>query len=106
MLVLQFYHGRLIWVHNVKRKWELTGGKLEPGETVIQSPILSSSLVSSSFFYPLSFSSFFYFFFPTFLFSSFFLPFFFLFLSLPSPSLPVSLLLLISPLPDTEQSFH
>ena len=42
VLVIQYYAGGLIWVHNAKRQWELTGGKLEPGETVLQAAVRES----------------------------------------------------------------
>ncbi|EPC17357.1 ADP-ribose pyrophosphatase, NUDIX hydrolase family [Lacticaseibacillus paracasei subsp. paracasei Lpp122] len=35
VLIIQFFNAGIIWVHNSKRRWELTGGKLEPGETMV-----------------------------------------------------------------------
>ncbi|MDE3281240.1 NUDIX domain-containing protein [Lacticaseibacillus parahuelsenbergensis] len=42
VLVVQFFNGGIIWVHNSKRQWELTGGKLEAGETLAQAAVRES----------------------------------------------------------------
>ncbi|RXT57994.1 NUDIX domain-containing protein [Lacticaseibacillus chiayiensis] len=42
VLVVQSFNGGIIWVHNSKRQWELTGGELEAGETVIQAAVRES----------------------------------------------------------------
>lgn len=42
VLVIQFFNAGIIWVHNSKRRWELTGGKLEPGETIVQAAVRES----------------------------------------------------------------
>ncbi|KRK13342.1 hypothetical protein FD51_GL001551 [Lacticaseibacillus zeae DSM 20178 = KCTC 3804] len=42
VLVVQFFNGGIIWVHNSKRRWELTGGKLEAGETLAQAAVRES----------------------------------------------------------------
>lgn len=42
VLVVQQYNGQLVYVHNRKRKWELTGGKTEPGETIEETAIRES----------------------------------------------------------------
>ncbi|EPD02902.1 Xanthosine triphosphate pyrophosphatase [Lacticaseibacillus paracasei subsp. paracasei Lpp70] len=42
VLIIQFFNAGIIWVHNSKRRWELTGGKLEPGETMVQAAVRES----------------------------------------------------------------
>ncbi|KGB50283.1 hypothetical protein LH61_01865 [Leuconostoc mesenteroides P45] len=42
ILILQFIDNKLVFVRNKKRKWELTGGKREPGETALQTVIRES----------------------------------------------------------------
>ena len=99
VLVLQFYHGRLIWVHNVKRKWELTGGKLEPGETVIQAAVRESyepSAISSLGYYVL----------PTGHVTAVVQAEVLRLEAIPMTSETDDRRLLFAPLPDAEQSFH
>lgn len=42
VLIIQFFNAGIIWVHNSKPRWELTGGKLEPGETIVQAAVRES----------------------------------------------------------------
>ncbi|BAN73214.1 MULTISPECIES: NUDIX domain-containing protein [Lacticaseibacillus] len=42
VLVVQSFNAGIIWVHNSKRRWELTGGKLEAGETLAQAAVRES----------------------------------------------------------------
>ena len=106
VLVLQFYHGRLIWVHNVKRKWELTGGKLEPGETVIQAAVRESYEESGAIVEPNAISSLGYYVLPTGHVTAVVKAEVLRLEAIPTTSETDDRRLLFAPLPDAEQSFH
>ncbi|KRK30634.1 ADP-ribose pyrophosphatase [Lacticaseibacillus rhamnosus DSM 20021 = JCM 1136 = NBRC 3425] len=90
----------------MKRKWELTGGKLEPGETVIQAAVRESYEESGAIVEPSAISSLGYYVLPTGHVTAVVQAEVLRLEAIPMTSETDDRRLLFAPLPDAEQSFH
>ncbi|QVI34861.1 ADP-ribose pyrophosphatase [Lacticaseibacillus chiayiensis] len=106
VLVVQFFNDNMVWVHNAKRQWELTGGKLEAGETVIQAAVRESFEESGAVIKPSSIVPLGYYVLPTGHVTAVVRAEVDRLMAIPASSETDDRQLLSSPLPDAGRSFH
>ena len=106
VLVVQFFNGGIIWVHNSKRRWELTGGKLEAGETLAQAAVRESFEESGAVIKPGSIVPLGYYVLPTGHVTAVVRAEVDRLEAIPASSETDDRKLLIAPLPDADRSFH